>query len=245
MEDKRNEWFVSEIHDAPYKMSINKWDRSDRPREKMLEKGAAAMSNAELLAILIGSGTKEESAIELMRRVMTDCGDSLKILGQKSAEELMSYHGIGEAKAITLLAACELGKRRQEEEARKRLDLSTAASVYDLMLPRMQDLTTEESWIILLNNNFKLIGSPIRLSQGGLSETAVDVRIIARHAILNNATVVILIHNHPSNNCRPSAEDDRITKKVSEAMKLLRIFLADHIIITDGAYYSYREEGKL
>lgn len=245
MEDKRNEWFVSEIHDAPYKMSINKWDRSDRPREKMLEKGAAAMSNAELLAILIGSGTKEESAIELMRRVMTDCGDSLKILGQKSAEELMSYHGIGEAKAITLLAACELGKRRQEEEARKRLDLSTAASVYDLMLPRLQDLTTEESWIILLNNNFKLIGSPIRLSQGGLSETAVDVRIIARHAILNNATVVILIHNHPSNNCRPSAEDDRITKKVSEAMKLLRIFLADHIIITDGAYYSYREEGKL
>ena len=245
MEDKRNEWFVSEIHDAPYKMSINKWDRSDRPREKMLEKGAAAMSNAELLAILIGSGTKEESAIELMRRVMTDCGDSLKILGQKSAEELMSYHGIGEAKAITLLAACELGKRRQEEEARKRLDLSTATSVYDLMLPRMQDLTTEESWIILLNNNFKLIGSPIRLSQGGLSETAVDVRIIARHAILNNATVVILIHNHPSNNCRPSAEDDRITKKVSEAMKLLRIFLADHIIITDGAYYSYREEGKL
>lgn len=245
MEDKRNEWFVSEIHDAPYKMSINKWDRSDRPREKMLEKGAAAMSNAELLAILIGSGTKEESAIELMRRVMTDCGDSLKILGQKSAEELMSYHGIGEAKAITLLAACELGKRRQEEEARKRLDLSTAASVYDLMLPRMQDLTTEESWIILLNNNFKLIGSPIRLSQGGLSETAVDVRIIARHAILNNATVVILIHNHPSNNCRPSAEDDRITHKVAEALKLLRLFLADHIIITDGAYYSYREEGKL
>lgn len=245
MEDKRNEWFVSEIHDAPYKMSINKWDRSDRPREKMLEKGAAAMSNAELLAILIGSGTKEESAIELMRRVMTDCGDSLKILGQKSAEELMSYHGIGEAKAITLLAACELGKRRQEEEARKRLDLSTAQSIYEFMHPKMQDLTTEEAWILLLNNNFKLIGSPIRLSQGGLTETAVDVRIIARHAILNNATVVILIHNHPSNNCRPSAEDDRITKKVSEAMKLLRIFLADHIIITDGAYYSYREEGKL
>ena len=245
MEEERGEWIVKEVHDAPKKRSINEWNRDDRPREKMLEKGAAAMSKAELLAILIGSGTAQESAVDLTRRILTDCGESLKILGQKSAEELMSYHGIGEAKAISILAACELGKRRQEEEVRERLDLSSAQSIYEFMHSKMQDLPTEEAWILLLNNNFKLIGNAIRLSQGGLTETAVDVRIIVRHAILNNATVVVLVHNHPSNNCRPSGEDIKITQRVNEGLKTMRLYLADHIIVTDGKYYSFREEGKL
>ena len=159
--------------------------------------------------------------------------------------ELMDFNGIGEAKAITLLAACELGKRRQAEEARQRIDLSSAQSIFEYLQPKMQDLPTEEAWIVLLNQNFKLIGDAIRLSQGGLTETAVDVRIIVKHAILNNATVVVLAHNHPSNNASPSGQDDRITRQVADALKLMRLHLADHIIVTEGKYYSYMEHGKI
>jgi DNA repair protein RadC len=249
MEEHTKHWVVKEIHaakDEPAKkMSINQWDEDDRPREKMLKKGASAMSNTELLAILIGSGSAHESAVDLMRRLMYDCGDSLKILGQKSAEELMLYNGIGEAKAITLLAACELGKRRQEEDTRDKITLTDPDSIYQFMLPKMQDLKREESWILMMNNKYRLIGNPIRISQGGMTETAVDIRIIAKHAILNNATIIILIHNHPSGNPRPSGEDDRLTRHMKEVLKTLRIHLADHIIISDGSYYSYNLEGKL
>lgn len=245
MEENNDEWVVREVFDAPKKMNINEWNPDDRPREKMMEKGAQALANAELLAILIGSGTPKESAVDLMRRIMADCSNSLKNLGQKSIEELMSYHGIGEAKAITILAACELGRRRQEEEALIRLDLSSAESIYEYMRPKMQDLTTEEAWILLLNNNFKLVCEPVRISQGGLTETAVDVRVIVRHAILSKATVVVLLHNHPSGNCRPSGHDDKITKSVREGLSFMRLHFADHIIVTDGKYYSYVEEGKL
>ena len=245
MEDEGQQWVVSEVFDAPKKMTINNWEKSDRPREKMMDKGAGALTNAELLAILIGSGNTNESAVDLMRRIMSDCKDSLKNLGQKTIEELMSYNGIGEAKAITILAACELGKRRQHEEVRNRIDMSDPKTIYEYLLPKMQDLPTEEAWILLLNNHFKLIGDAVRLSQGGLTETAVDVRLIVKKAILSNATVVILAHNHPSNNPRPSRNDDQLTKQVHEALKMMRLHFADHIIITDGSYYSYRENGKL
>lgn len=238
-------WVVSEFFDSPQKMSINQWERGDRPREKMMEKGAGALSNAELLAILIGSGNDKESAVDLMRRVMVSCHDSLKVLGHKSIEELMTFKGIGEAKAISILAACELGKRRQEEEVRERLDLSNANSVYEFLRPKMQDLATEEAWIMLLNQNFKLIGDAIRISQGGLTDTTVDVRLIVKHAIMNNATIVLLAHNHPSNNPHPSKHDDMLTQQVNDALKLMRIHFADHIIVTDGDYYSYQENGKL
>lgn len=238
-------WVVREFFDAPHKMAINQWEESDRPREKMRQKGAEALSNAELLAILIGSGTAKESAVDLMRRVMNSCGDSLKVLGQKSVDELMSFHGIGEAKAITILAACELGRRRQKEDVSDRLDMSQAVSAYEYLRPMMQDLPTEEGWILLLNHNFRLVCPAIRVSQGGLTETSMDVRVIVKHALLNNATVVILAHNHPSNNPRPSRADDKLTSHVHDALKLMRLHLADHIIVTDGDYYSYREEGKL
>ena len=227
------------------KLSINNWQPDDRPREKMMAKGPGALSNAELLAILIGSGSARESAVDLVRRVMASRGDSLRSLGQMTIGELMDFNGIGEAKAITLLAACELGKRRQAEEARQRIDLSSAQSIFEYLQPKMQDLPTEEAWIVLLNQNFKLIGDAIRLSQGGLTETAVDVRIIVKHAILNNATVVVLAHNHPSNNASPSGQDDRITRQVADALKLMRLHLADHIIVTEGKYYSYMEHGKI
>ncbi|MBO4786772.1 MAG: hypothetical protein J5510_06870, partial [Prevotella sp.] len=178
------------------KLNINQWSKEDRPREKLMRLGAEALSNAELLAILIGSGNTEESAVDLMKKILTDCKNSLNSLGKMSIKELMEYKGIGEAKAITILAACELGKRRQSEEVAKRKDLGSADAIYQYMHPKMQDLDKEEAWLIMLNQNYKLIKAE-RISQGGFTETAVDVRVIVRNAVLNNATIVALVHNHP------------------------------------------------
>ena len=226
------------------KLTIKQWNEADMPREKFERLGAEALSNSELLAILIGSGNTKESAVDLMKRVMNDCGNNLNTLGKKSIAERCEYEGIGPAKAITILAACELGKRRQLEKAEERLDLGSAVAIYEHMHPLMQDLDVEEAWVLLMNRNFKLI-KKVRISHGGISETAVDVRVIMKHAIMNNATVIALCHNHPSNNPRPSGDDDRLTKRMKEACQLMRIFFLDHLIITDGRYYSYHEEGKI
>ncbi len=230
--------------DVMEKLNINQWAEEDRPREKMARLGAAALSNAELLAILIGSGSTRESAVELMKRIMADCNNNLNTLGKRSISELTKYNGMGPAKAITVLAACELGKRRQMEKAEERADLSSATAIYNYMHPKMQDLDTEEAWILLMNRNFRLIKSQC-ISHGGISETAVDVRIIMREALINNSTVIALCHNHPSGNTTPSRDDDRITQSVRAAADTMRIYLADHVVITDGNYYSYREQGKL
>ena len=226
------------------KLNINQWAEEDRPREKLVRLGAEALSNAELLAILIGSGSPKESAVDLMKRVLNDCKNNLNTLGKLSLRELCQYNGIGEAKAITILAACELGKRRQREEAEKRESILSAADIYQYMHPRMQDLDVEEAWILLMNQNAKLIRAE-RISHGGISETAVDVRVIIREAILNNATMLALCHNHPSNSVKPSSEDDRLTSSVKQACNLMRIYFLDHVIVTDGAFYSYHEEGKI
>lgn len=225
-------------------LRITDWALEDRPREKLMAQGPAALSNAELLAILIGSGTPKMTAVELMKLVLHDCNDSLNTLGKKTIAELMQYKGVGEAKAVTILAACELGKRRQRERAEERANLCSAQYIYDYMHPRMQDLDVEEAWVLLMNQNFKLIKA-VRISRGGISETAVDVRVICREAVLCNATVVALCHNHPSNNPHPSGDDDRITQRVQKACEVMRLYFLDHLVITDGAYYSYREEGKL
>lgn len=226
------------------KLSINQWAEEDRPREKLMRLGAEALSNAELLAILIGSGSPKETAVELMKRVLNGCNNNLNTLGKRTIHELCQYNGIGEAKAITILAACELGKRRAVAKAEEREDLGSAAAIYEYMHPKMQDLDVEEAWVLLMNQNYKLIRAE-RLSHGGISETAVDVRLIIRDAVLQNATVVALCHNHPSNNARPSSDDDRLTQRVKKACELMRIYFLDHLIITDGAYYSYREKGRL
>ena len=226
------------------RLTIAEWAEDDRPREKLARLGPAALSNAELLAILIGSGSAGESAVELTKRVLSDCRNNLNTLGKMSITELTRYKGMGPAKAITILAACELGKRRQLEKAEERPELGSATAIYNHLHPLMQDLDTEEAWILLMNQNFKLIKRE-RISHGGISETAVDVRIIMREALLNNATIVALAHNHPSQNPRPSKDDDRLTQRISEACSVMRIFFADHIIVTDGRYYSYREEGRL
>ena len=225
-------------------ITIARWAEEDRPREKLMQNGPGVLSDSELLAILIGSGSTKESAVSLMQRILADCGNNLNTLGKMSLHELMRYNGIGEAKAVTILAACELGKRRHATPAAVRPDLGSASAAYDYMLPKMQDLDVEEAWVLLMNQRFHLVKA-VRLSHGGLSETAVDVRIVMREAILAGATMLTLCHNHPSGNCRPSGDDDRLTQKIRKACETMRIYMADHIIVTDGCYYSYAEEGRL
>ncbi len=223
---------------------ITSWAEDDRPREKLTRIGAENLSNAELLAILIGSGNTNESAVDLMKRILKDCDNNLGTLGRKSISELSQYNGIGEAKAISILAACELGKRREHEDKLERLDLSTPDSIYAHLLPKIRDLDVEEAYVVLMNNNYKHIKT-VRLSHGGITETAVDVRLIIKEAVLCNATVVAIAHNHPSGNIQPSGYDDQITQQVKRACDAMRLHFADHIIVTDGAYYSYHESGKL
>lgn len=226
------------------KLNINQWAEDDRPREKFMRNGAKSLSNAELLAILIGSGSTDESAVELMKRILGDCNNNLNTLGKKTIHELTQYKGMGPAKAVTVLAACELGKRRQAEGAEPRPRLDSADAIYLHMHTKMQDLDVEEAWVLLMNQNFRLIKEEC-ISHGGISETAVDIRIIIREAILHNATVIALCHNHPSGNTRPSSGDDTLTQQMKNACKTMRLHFLDHIIITDGRYYSYSEEGRL
>lgn len=226
------------------KLNINQWAEEDRPREKLMRLGAGALTNAELMAILIGSGSPKESAVDLMKHILNDCDNNLNKLGRMSIRELQVYNGMGPAKAVSILAACELGKRRQMEKVQERKDLGSPQAIYDYMRPIMQDLDTEEAWIILMNQNYRLI-KEVRLSHGGITETLVDVRLIVKEALLNNATIVALCHNHPSDNARPSKEDDRLTERVKKACELMRIYLLDHVIVTESNYYSYREKGRL
>ena len=225
------------------KLTINRWAEEDRPREKMMSKGAQALTNAELLAILIGSGSGDDSAVSLMQKVLASYGDSLDRVGRLSVEELCHFKGIGPAKAITILAACELGRRRAVEQPERR-QVRSAAQVYDFFYPTMRDLAVEECHVLLLNQSSTVIDS-VRIGVGGLTETVVDVRIILREALLKRATSLILCHNHPSGNLRPSTHDDRLTRQVQEAARLLNLSLADHVIFTDNGYYSYADEGRL
>ena len=226
------------------KLTITDWAEEDRPRERLERLGAEALSNAELLAILIGSGTPQVCAVDLMKNVLASCHNNLNTLGKMTIRDLEAFKGIGPAKAITILAACELGKRRAREKAEERTDLGSATAIYNLMHPKMQDLDVEEFHILLMNQHFKLIRE-VRISHGGITETAVDIRVIMREAILNNATVLAACHNHPSGNTHPSRQDDQLTERIRKACDIMRIYFLDHVIVTDGSYYSYREQGKL
>ena len=225
------------------KLNIKQWAEEDRPREKMEKLGTEALSDAELLAILIGKGSAKEDAVSLMKRILADCKNNLNTLGKMSIRELCHYNGIGEAKAISILAACELGKRRQMESPEERPDLGTATRIYNHMHPVMQDLDVEEFWVLLMNQHYRLI-KKIRISHGGITETAVDIRIIMKEAVLANATILVVCHNHPSGNLSPSSQDDHLTKDIKRASELMRIHFLDHVIITDGQYYSYHESGR-
>ncbi len=225
-------------------LTITDWAAEDRPRERLERLGAEALSNAELLAILIGSGTPQQSAVDLMKDVLVGCHNNLNTLGKMTIRDLQAFKGIGPAKAITILAACELGKRRAREKAEERSELGSASAIYDLMHPKLQDLDVEEFHILLMNQRFKLIKEE-RISHGGITETAVDVRVIMREALLNNATVLAACHNHPSGNSHPSRQDDQLTERLRKACETMRIYFLDHVIVTDGNYYSYHEQGKL
>ena len=226
------------------RLTITQWAEEDRPREKMMMHGASALSNAELLAILIGSGNAEESAVELMRKVLNDYHNNLNELGKASIEDLCRYKGIGSAKAISILAASELGKRRKEEAVKERVTILSSKDVYDCFYPLMCDLPTEEFWVLMLNQASKIIDK-VKISAGGLSATAVDVRCILREALVKRASAIVLCHNHPSGNIRPSKEDDLLTRHVAQASECMDIRLVDHIILTDGAFYSYADEGRI
>ena len=226
------------------RLSINQWAEEDRPREKMMLHGVFALSNAELLAILIGSGNTEDSAVELMRKVLAAYHNNLSELGKASIEELCRFKGIGPAKAITILAASELGKRRKEEGAEGRKSVLSSKDVYECFYPLMCDLPTEECWVLLLNQASKIIDK-VKISAGGLSATAVDVRCILREALLKRAAAIALCHNHPSGNIRPSREDDILTRQVGQATECMNIRFIDHVILTDGAFYSYADEGRI
>lgn len=226
------------------KLNINQWAAQDRPREKLMRLGSAALSDAELLAILVGSGSTKEDAVTLMKRILADCRNNLNTLGKLTISQLMQYNGVGEAKAITILAACEIGKRRQMESPEERPDLGTATRIYNHIRPVMQDLDVEEFWLLLMNQNYRLI-KKVRISHGGITEVAVDIRIIMREAVLANATIMAVCHNHPSGSLHPSQQDNQLTANLQRACSVMRIHFLDHIIVTDGHYYSYHESGRL
>lgn len=226
------------------KLNINQWAEEDRPREKMERQGAQALTDAELLAILVGSGSPQEDAVSLMKRILADCNNNLNTLGKLTIRDLCLYNGVGPAKAISILAACELGKRRQMDRPEERPDLGTATKLYNHMHPLLQDCDVEEFWLLLMNQNYRLI-KKIRISHGGITETAVDIRIIMREAVLANATILAVCHNHPSGNLRPSTHDNDLTVQIQRACKLMRIHFMDHVILTDGSYFSYQETGRL
>ena len=225
------------------KLNINQWAEEDRPREKMANAGTEALTNAELLAILIGSGSTKESAVDLMKRILADCKNNLNTLGKMTIRELCQYNGIGEAKAISILAACELGKRRQAETPEERPDLGTATRIYNHMHPVMQDLDVEEFWALLLNQHYRLI-KKVRISHGGITETSVDIRVIMREAVLANCTILAVCHNHPSGNLCPSKADEILTRSLDRACEVMNIHFLDHVIVTDGQYYSFHEQGR-
>ena len=237
------EWGVSEIFE-PERLTITQWNEEDRPREKLMRLGGEALSDAELLAIIIGGGVVGKTAVDITKQILKDCDNNLAVLSKRTLEQLMSYHGIGEAKAISIMAVAELGRRRELAQMPERKKLDNSKAIYDELWPRMRDLDVEEAYLVLMNQSYKHIDT-IRLSHGGITETAVDVRVIMKHAIQQNATIIAIAHNHPSGNTHPSRDDEMLTTRIADACRTTRIHFCDNIIVTDGDYYSFRDNGKI
>ena len=224
--------------------SIKNWNEDDRPREKLLLKGRISLSDAELIAILIGSGSRNESAVSLSQRILASANNNLNELGRLSISELMQFKGIGEAKAISIAAAMELGRRRRAEEALERKKITSSDSVFEYLQPIMGELPHEEFWILYLNNSNKIIKSA-QLSKGGITGTVVDVRLAFKEALQLGAVGIILAHNHPSGTLKPSQADIQLTKKLKIAGESLDIKVLDHLIVTEKAYFSFADENML
>ncbi|MGL2964509.1 RadC family protein [Flavobacterium sp. RSB2_4_14] len=222
--------------------SIKNWAEDDKPREKLMLKGKGALSDAELVAILIGSGSRNESAVSLSKRILSSVDNNLNALGKLSLKQLMEFKGIGEAKAISIAAALELGRRRRAEETLELKKITSSKAVFEIMQPIIGELPHEEFWVLYLNNSNKVIYKS-QLSKGGITGTVVDVRLIFKTALENSATSIILTHNHPSGKLQASDADKDITKKLKLAGEQLDIKVLDHIIITESGYYSFQDEG--
>ena len=225
-------------------LKITDWAVEDRPREKLYRKGTSALSDAELLGILIGSGTRDKSAVDVGRELLSVAGNNLNALGKLSISEITKIRGIGNARAVTIAAALELGRRRKLSEVPEFPQIKCSKDVFDLLSPVLSDLHHEEFWILFLNRSNRVIDR-MRLSQGGISGTVTDVRIVMKKAIEFLASGIIVCHNHPSGNLNPSESDSRITQKIREAGQLMDIQLLDHLIIAGKDYYSFADNGAL
>ncbi len=225
-------------------LSIKTWAEEDRPREKFALKGKMLLSDAELIAILIGSGNTDESAVELSKRILSSVSNNLNELGKTDLAELMKFKGIGEAKAITIAAALELGRRRKLTEVIKNPKITSSSNAFEIMEPILADLKHEEFWVLILNQGNKVIHKA-KVSSGGVSTTVADSKMIFKPAIEKLGSSIILCHNHPSGNLKPSAADIQLTKKNVEAGKLLDIRVLDHIIVANNKYYSFADEGMM
>ena len=232
------------MNTAALRLSIKQWAPEDRPTERLQRLGAESLTDGELLAILIGSGTQQYSAVDIANHVLGKFNRNLNTLGKARFDEILDTEGVGTQTACKILAAVELGKRRQMATPELHPDMSTATRIYNYMLPKMQDLATEEFHILLMNQNYRLVKS-VKISQGGITETSADIRVMMREAVLCNATILAACHNHPSGSLSPSRADDELTRAIKEACRVMRIHFLDHVIVTDGAYMSYREQGKL
>jgi DNA repair protein RadC len=230
------------MSEKPEHISIKNWAEDDQPREKLLSSGKKSLSDAELMAILLRSGSKGESALSLSKRILNNYQNDLYKLGKASLSELMQYKGIGEAKAISIVAALELGRRRQHVPETKIKTIASSKDAFSFIAAKLQDLLIEEFWVILLSQSSKPIKT-IRISTGGVSSVVVDTRIVLRQAISYLASGLILIHNHPSGQLKPSKQDINLTNKLKEGASLFDIKLLDHLIVTDNNYYSFADEG--
>ncbi|HHT23253.1 MAG TPA: DNA repair protein RadC [Bacteroidales bacterium] len=226
------------------RLTITEWAEDDRPREKLMMKGATALSDAELLAILIGSGNREETAVELCRRILGDNHNNLNELARLSIADLQKYKGIGEAKAITLIAALELGKRRRSEEAVERKKVTSSKDLFEVFAPKLEDLNHEEFWAVFLNGANKVM-EVVNLTKGGMRQTVVDVPMLLRLALEKSAHAIAVSHNHPSGENNPSGEDTAITQKIKKGCEAIGLRFLDHLIIAGNSYYSFADNGRI
>lgn len=225
-------------------LKILSWAEEDRPREKLLLKGRTSLSDAELVAILIGSGSAELSAVELSKKILVTTGNDLNALAKLSVQDLMQFKGIGEAKAISIVSALELGRRRKNTESRNKIKINSSKDAYEAISAELMDLPTEQFWVIMLNRSNHILKKRL-ISQGGVSGTVADPKVIFKSALEDLASGIILVHNHPSGNLKPSHADRQLTRKMVEAGKLLELPVLDHLIFTDAGYYSFSDEGEL
>jgi len=227
-----------------YHLSIKNWAVEDRPREKMLKKGLSSLSDAELLAILLVNGGKSVSALDLAKAILAQAENNLNVLAKKDIADLQKVSGIGPAKAVTILAAIELGRRRSQQPVMQQISIKGSKDVAEYFQAKLADLQHEEFWVLLLNRANRIIHS-YRLSQGGISGTVIDVRLLMKEAMNQLASSIIVCHNHPSGSLQPSSQDISLTKKIAEASKMIDIPLIDHLIVSNSGYYSFADEGMI